>query len=370
KIFDEILLTPSQSGTKVTFYLDKESAAFYSEKLLKDILKEHYFPLIDAKLKDAYIDLYRKEIKILLNGNEIKLIPSVLDIIEDRSNTVISVHRKPRARVILGRLKETTCFSPGVMICTFGKVIERTYFKKEPREKEKIIGWIEAPYLIEAVTTDKCRFQAGNKTWEGFFRKAQTEFSDWLEKTGLLEKPVKRELNYASLEKEINSILKSLPELSFFHSEVKRDVAISDAEGERKEMGEGTQKVPGTKGREAEGKGVIVFPGDEPGTAPKPEPGDDIPATLHPRITRGGIRITEDDRPDLYQEAWFDGETVTVNKSHSAYIKSKNSDQLNYHFLKCIIMELIKFTMEKDPEPSYRKVFDLQEKFFKLWGEN
>ncbi len=49
------------------------------------------------------------------------------------------------------------------MIWTYGKVIERTYFKKEPKEKEKIIGGIEAPYLIEAITTDKCRFQKGNK---------------------------------------------------------------------------------------------------------------------------------------------------------------------------------------------------------------
>jgi sulfite reductase alpha subunit-like flavoprotein len=102
------------------------------------------------------------------------------------------------------------------MICTYGKVIQRTYFKKEPKEKEKIVSWIEAPYLLEAVTTDKCRFQNGNKVWEGFFRRTQNEFSKWLEETGLIARPLRRELDYNNLEKEINSILKNIPELSFF----------------------------------------------------------------------------------------------------------------------------------------------------------
>jgi len=25
--------------------------------------------------------------------------------------------------------------------------------------------------------------------------------------------------------------------------------------------------------------------------------------------------------------------------------------------------------MDKDPEPSYQKVFEIQQKFFKMWGE-
>jgi len=370
RIFDETTLTLSHFGTKVTLYLDRESSIIYSERFIKEILKEHYLPLIDVRLKGAYKNLYSEELKILLNGNEVKSIPSVLNIIGDRKDIAISVHRKQLAHGLFGKLTETTGIEPGIMVCTFGKVIERTYFRKEPKEKEKITGWIEAPYLIEAVTTDKCRFQAGNKTWESFFRKAQAEFSNWLEKTGLLEKPVKRELNYAGLEKEINNILKNIPELSFFYREVLRDVAIPDEEGERRKAGEGVQKVPGTRMGESEGEGVIVFPGDEPGTAPMVDSGDGKPATLRPRITKGGIRITEDERSDLDQEAWFDGETVTVNRAHAAYQKSKNNDLLNYHLLKCVIMELIRFNIEKDPDPSYQKVFELQQKFFKLWGEH
>jgi hypothetical protein len=37
--------------------------------------------------------------------------------------------------------------------------------------------------------------------------------------------------------------------------------------------------------------------------------------------------------------------------------------------LKNVALSLIEFNMEKDPEPSYKKVLELQEKFFRMWGE-
>jgi len=368
KIFDGKLLGLDHLGTKVTIYLEKESANFYTEEVIRYALVEHYFPLIDCKLKEEYKAFYKDGIKILLNDNEIILEPSLLDVLEQRKDVEIRLYRQ-KAMGLIGIIQNESPHLPGIMICTYGKVIERTYFKKEPKEKEKIVGWIEAPYLIEAVTTDKCRFQKGNKVWEGFFRKAQNEFSQWLEKTGLMERPVRRELDYTNLEKEINSILKNLPELSFFRATTQRNVAIPDELGEQRETAEGTQKVEGTLGGESRGEGVSIHPGEEPGKAPTLEKGEDISATPKPRTVKGGIRITEEDRPDLDKEAWFDGETVTLNKSHPAYNKAKNSGLLNYHILKSAVLSLIEFNLEKETEPSYQKVFELQQKFFKIWGE-
>ena len=376
-IFDGKVLDLDNTGTKVTLYLKKASTNFYTEEPIKDALSEHYFPLIDCELKGRYKEsfckdgIYKDGIKILLNGSEMSIEPSILDEeeIEDSEPMVIKVSCRPEVKGIVGKAQNTDNFSSGVMICTHGKVIERTYFKKEPKEKEKIIGWIEAPYLIGAVTTDKCRFQKGNKDWEAFFRKAQKEFSKCLEKTGLMEKPVRRELDYINLEKEINSILKNLPGFTFFGSRTQRDVAIPDTSGEKREMGEGIQEVPGTIGGETTGGGVSVHPGEEPGEAPTTEPGEGITATPKPRTVRGGIRIAEDDRPDLDKEAWFDGETVTLNKSHPAYNKAVVGRVLNYHILKAVVLSLIEFNLEKEPEPSYQRVFELQQQFFKVWGE-
>jgi len=371
KIFNAELLSLDHIGTKVTLHLKTQSIDFYTDETIKEVLLEHYFPLIDSKLKKTYKEaIYEDGIRFLLNGDEITY-PPFESLLEDRKDIVIRVYRKPMAIGMFGRIKDTNTFYPdsGIMICTYGKVIERTYFKKEPKEKEEIVGWIEAPYLIEAVTTDKCRFQRGNRVWEGFFRKAQNEFSKWLEETGLLEKPVRRELNYANLEKEINSILRNIPELSFFASRTQRDVAIPDENGESRKMGEGTQKVPGTVGGETTGEGVSIHPGEEEGEAPTIELGDGDIATPKPRTVRGGIKILGIERPDKDEEAWFDGETVFVNTSHPAHTKAKASGLLNYHLLKAIVMGLIEFNLEKEPDASYQRVFELHRKFFKLWGE-
>jgi hypothetical protein len=363
-------LSLNHLGTKVTIYLEKESADFYNEEVIRDTLIEHYFPLIDCKLKEAYKVFYKDGVRIFLNGNEIILEPSFEDVLEHRKDIVIKLYRQQKAIGLMGIVQNKNhILQSGVMICTYGKVIERTYFKKEPKEKERIVGWIEAPYLIEAVTTDKCRFQKGNKVWEGFFRKAQNEFSKWLEETGLIERPVKRELDYTNLEKEINSILKNFPELSFFGSTIKRDVAIPEEAGEQRETAEGAQKVEGILGGESSGEGIFIHPGEEPGKAPTLEKGEGVSATPKPRVIKGGIRIAEDERPELDKEAWFDGETVTLNKSHPAYNKAKNIGLLNYHILKATVLSLIEFTLEKETEASYQKVFDLQQKFFKIWGE-
>jgi len=371
KIFDGKVLSLEHPGTRVTFYLNQKSADFYNEEVIRDTLIEHYFPLINCGLKEAYKKLYYKNgIQILFNDKEIILQPSFRDALKYEKGIVITLYHQPKAIGLIGIIQnEDRILQPGVMICTYGKVIERTYFKKEPKEKERIVGWIEAPYLIEAVTTDKCRFQKGNKVWEGFFRKAQNEFSKWLEETGLIERPTRKESDYINLEKEINSILKNIPELSFFQSTIKREVAIPDEAGQQRETGEGTQKVEGTLGGESSGEGVSVYLGEEPGKAPTLEKGEGISATPKPRVVKGGIRIAEDERPDLDKEAWFDSETVTLNKSHPAYKKAKDMGLLNYHVLKAVILSIIEYTLEKETEPSYQKVFDLQQKFFKIWGE-
>jgi len=363
-------LNLSQFGTKVTFYLKEKNKDFYNKKNITETLVEHYFPLIDKKLRELYKEEYKDGVRIFMNEKEVVIEPSILDILEKRKDIPIIFQRKLKAIGIIGVIKNFPyLIIPGVMLCTYGKVIERSYFKKEPINKEEIIGWIEAPYLIEAVTTDKCRFQGGNKTWEGFFRKVQREFTKWLQDTDLLEKPSKRELNYTNLEKEINSIIKNLPEFSFFGSRIQRDVAIPDINGEKKQMEEGTPKNPGTIRGETSGEGVSVHPGEELWESPTLKPGKDIGATSKPRTVRSGIRIAEKERPDLDNEAYFDGETVFINKSHPAYKKAKTIRLLNYHLIKATVLELVKFCVEKEPEASYQRVFELQQKFFKVWGE-
>jgi hypothetical protein len=386
EIIDDRILQLDHRGTKVSLYLDSESKSFYTEELVKEILTEHYLPLLDPALlkvytgetpvlKDkrstltVYRPIYDKGLKFILNGEIIAKEP-IQDMLTRQDEVSLSVYGKPKARGFFGLAKDDAPeVLRGIAISTYGKIIERTLFKKEPREKQLIIGWIEAPYLIEAVTTDKCRFQVGNKTWEGFSRKAQAEFSKWLDETGLSEKTVERKPDFSSLEREINSILKNFPELTFFGFRTQRDVAIPDEAGEQRELGEGTQKVPGTKGGNTGGEGISVYPGAEPGKAPTLELGTDVPATPHQRIIRGGVGFAYEEQPELAKEARFEGDTVYINMSHPAYKRAEKEKLVRYHILKSVVLSLIEFHLDNDPEPSYQKAFELSQRFFKLWGE-
>jgi len=377
----------SGTGTRVSLYLHESCRGFYTASLVKQILEDHYCPLLDRQLVNVYTgdrpllkggkgrlevyrELYRKGLKFVVNGSVITSGP-----IEARLN-----HRKEFSILRYGRPQGWGFFGlaeeplsehlQGVGITTYGKIIERTWFKKEPRHKDRIFGWIEAPYLIKAVTTDKCRFQGGNKNWEGFFRRAQKEFTTWLEGTGLLEKREPRPLAFPELEREINRILKQIPSLTFFGTRAVARVAIPDESGQERSLGNGTQKAPGIKGGPGTGGGIDVYPGPEEGVAPTVEPGSGGRAEVHRRVIRGGVRLGFEERTDLSNEGWFDGETVVINTAHPAYLRSSRArEAANYHILKATALELTRFSMDQDPEPSYQKAFELLGQFFTLWGQ-
>jgi len=386
RIFDGHTLDLKQTGTKVTLYLDDESRKYYTIELIIKTIEEHYFPLLDEKLLliytgqspilvdgerslTTYKPIYKIGLKIIVNGKEIVREP-LQNVLEKQKRVSIKVFTRPKAQGFFGLTKyEIDENTQGIAVCSFGKVIERTWFRKEPHDKRRITGWIEAPYLIEAVTTDKCGFQRGNKTWEGFFRRAQADFAKWLEEIGLSERPTERKPDLSNLEKEINSILRNLPELTFFGTRTERHVAIPDEMGEQRELGEGTQKVSGTVGGETSGQGVSVYPGDEPGQGATLNLGEGVKATPHQRTIRGGVQMSPVWRDDIQKEAWFDGETIFINEAHPAYERAKRERLDNYHLLKTAVFSLIEFKLQRDPEPSYQEAFELSQRFFRLWGE-
>ncbi|MEW5947122.1 MAG: ATP-binding protein [bacterium] len=362
KIYDGELPTISDPGTKVSFYMKKAKVPFYTDDKIINALIEHYYPLVDHKMKELYTAIYDKGLNIYFNGREIIREPLLQDLIDKKKDIVITVHNKPKAIGFFSLIKKDENFSPGIMVCTYGKVIERTFFKKEPREKNKITGWIEAPYLIEAVTTDKCRFQKGNRIWGSFFRKTQSEFSSWLEEHGLIEKHSIKGQVHINIEKEINDILKNLPELSLFGRDVLKDVLVKDLTGEP-QAEERYQDILVKTGKKAITKNSSTRQGEQVKWGAEP-------VKPKPRIIRGGIKIAEDDKPEIEKESWFDGvEIVTLNKSHPAYNKALKQETLNYHILKSIILALIEYVIEKETESSPQRVLDIQQRFFRLWGE-
>lgn len=359
--------TLKDHGTKVTLYLNRKSKNYYSEDRVKQIIYEHYFPLVDRGLRDYYRqEIYKNNLRICVNGKEL-VEKSILEKPEKVHKFHITHYGRTKAWgrfVLLNNAKDDGL--EGVAVCCFGKVIERTFFKKEPRNKERIVGCIEASYLIEAVTTDKCRFQKGNKTWDGFFRKAQKEFSLWLEDVGLIDKIGPKESGFQELEHELNQIIKQIPEFIFFGGRVRQTVNLPVGGEEESGFNITAQNTPKMQ---IERTGQRTNQGDDSGEDKPISSGEGHEGAMQTRTIKSGIRLAFEDRVDQPKECWFDGETVSINTRHPAYEKSKKKGFLDYHIPKCAVLSITEFIMEKDPEPYYSKVFEISEKFFRIWGQ-
>jgi hypothetical protein len=289
------------------------------------------------------------------------------------------VQRKPRARGFFGVLAadEQSIYPPGVAVCTYGKVIERQWFRKEPLDRERVFGWIEAPYLIDAVTTDKCRFQHGNRLWEGFFRKAQDEFATWLEESGLTHRqPPRQATAVASLEREINEILRAIPELRVFGGRQRTVVPIINPDspmqftlGQAPEAGESRPPRDGGGGAAAEAALDATVP-PETGVNPTATPGEGVPGETRERVVRSGVRLATDDRPQPGYEAYFDGATVVVYTGHPAYRRAERERTAAYHLLKCVALSVARYYVEEQAEEaSGSTALDIVDRFFAAWGQ-
>ncbi len=153
-ITDNRVLQLDHRGTKVSLYLDSESKSFYTEELIKEILAEHYLPLLDPVflkvytgetpvLKDKrstlmiYRPIYDKGLKFILNGEVIAKEP-IQDMLTRQDEVSLSVYGRPKARGFFGLAKYNAPeVLQGIAISTYGKIIERTLFKKEPRVKNR-----------------------------------------------------------------------------------------------------------------------------------------------------------------------------------------------------------------------------------------
>lgn len=377
QVIEHELPSLDHQGTKIVLYLGHESKHFYSRKLIHRWLLEHFYPLVDRGIRKQYpalITRYDNGVTLQLDGKPL-LETALENKLAHFQEMTVKLKNETKAIGWFGVYtgNDDLPIPPGIMLCTYGKVIERSYFKKEPRDKDQIYGWIEAPYLIEAVTTDKGRFIKGNKRWETFFKRAQNEFTIWLEKNKLIERaPRKSAAQFAGAEREINSILRNMPELSMFASQAREDGAVIGpgdelvASGDRLPPKLDADEMAEHEPNPAEGERTF----EEKNAAMLSTLGEAMTGEIRPRVIRGGVHISEETRDDKSEEAWFDGTTVVINLAHPAYRKATQSNTLNYHLFKCVCLSVIEFTMEnQSQEPSWRQVLDLQRKFFSLWGE-
>lgn len=368
--------TLTDNGTKTTLLL-KEASPLLRKGELERIITTHYYPLFDPLLSEIYriTQIYPLGIHFLINGRAfVPDMPLGDKAVKEKHEFALQVMRG-RTKRILGRgyfiLSESELEQPGVVISTWGKVIKRgEWFRKFPRDMERIWGIIEAPYLIESLTTNKLDFITQGETgknWRHFYKEMQKVFGEWLEQVGRLEKKRAIADEAASLEKEISEILPLVPDLqTIFVKNIIQDVPVPDASGlESFSLKPGTQIVSGTQRGQQKGAGVPIHPGPDDGTGPEEATPEGPRGTRVLRNIKSGPKIAFLSLPDQPELGFVDGDTVVLNSGHPAYEKAQRRGAVWYHHLMSVAWAL---TQEKGAESS-NEGLALLGKFFTAWGK-
>ncbi len=369
--------TLKQNGTKTTLFLKEEVSAPLRESELKRMLATHYYPLFDPFISVIYqmTGIYPAGIRFFINGNSFIPDTAIDSKVVKEKHEFVYVVTQRRSKRILGRgyfvFSQKELEQPGILISTWGKVIKRgEWFRKFPRDMPKIWGIIEAPYLIESLTTNKLDFIADGETgknWRHFYKEMQKRFGEWLEHTGKLEKKKATVDEAAALEAEISEILSMVPDLqTIFAKSTVRDVALPEtSSSEFFNLESGTQLTAGTKRGEQEGSGIPVHPGTDDRKGLGKTSGEGIPGTLLPRNVKLGPKIAFLSLPDQAELGFVDGDTVVINSGHHAYEKAQSAGFVRYHQLMSVAWAL---TQEKGAE-SANEGLVLLAHFLAAWGE-
>jgi len=164
----------NNTGTRVEiFFNEKANINYGTLGKLKDVLFQHYAPLFDEKFLEFYnlVKCYEKAPNFFVNDIPIKPINFIEDYkMTKYTQTILKTYgkkRKPLGYAFFGLIPEKKKFeTPGVLLCTGGKVIKPDFLNQFPGElMSRIFGIADLPNFVKFLTTSKCDFnRAKNPT--------------------------------------------------------------------------------------------------------------------------------------------------------------------------------------------------------------
>jgi len=347
--------TLTHQGVKVTMRLKPRAVRALEQYGVEKIVQEFYNTL-----------LYKGSPVILVNGKNVN--PWEVDA--ERELTVrLGLGRGKNAvgKFILAKGDVDEEFQ-GIAVVTYGRTIERTFFKISTQLQSRITGWIIADHLIRSALPNKAGFHTDKSDWKNFVKAMKREFSKWIAeiegvKEGVITPEKQRELD--KLLREVRRILSEIPELSnIFGGSVTRKVGIQDPKGElRGAIQEGSQFVSGTLGGNGTGGQSVAVVGSDMSKSWS-KGGGNIKGTVRRRRMRFGPKFYEDNYPNrLDDEVWLEGDVIVINSANPVYQKAKQLKNLWYHRLKCTVNVLIEYAGLEE------RAIEMQKKFFAAWGK-
>ena len=323
------------TGTKVQVFFSKTTKVKYKNtEDIKEILFRHYTPLFDEKFLEFYslIKCYERSPRFVVNGTPINPVDFKTHYQMSNYEQFLLKTRdkgaKPIGYAFFGLVPDTfELEEPGVLLCTWGKVVKPDFLNQYPGElMHRIFCIAEIPNLVKFLTTSKSDFnrRRNPKEFNTYYSPLRDKFTDWLKTMGIDRREEMKGEESKELEREISRIMASFPEISeLMHRWASKKVHMISSKGEEAiTEAEGSQTIPEGKGTKGISEGIIGPDVGGEDQAYIPDKGGKKRGTSISRRSRAGLKFAFSNVPEKEEIGWVDGDIVYINSGHPSYKKT------------------------------------------------
>ncbi len=332
-------------GTAITINLSKSNSLLLSKNFILETIYRHFYPLLYSEFfQIIYRYIYKKGIKFFVNNEEVSL--SNLDLPRPFKTFKISIGKRSKKVAGFGYLAKNKELKNnenkkymGLAVSTYGKIIKSgwEWIGILPKEPSLIQGVVEIPALAEILTTNKMDFLRDAVSLKKYYqyRKAiQEAIFPILEELGEEIKTEERVKKLSPLTKEIESaigyILNDFPEL----------ISLLGIRKIRKGPNLISEEIPLVKIIEKNPSQSMKAKEKEKSGKDRIEKKEKKEKKRGPRLIISFEERKEDSLARMIEN------TILINTSHPAYLKSKKENFEEYHILFCVAWVLSGFLEE------------------------
>ena len=359
-------------GTRVEVHFDsRRTIPKVDDAYLVKVLKRHYLPLFITEFTRSYsaIKLYPASPRFRVNGTEVgKTDLSTTASLKSYAQLKLRAGNRSIGWGALGvseRGFPVGNDNPGVLLCTFGKVVKSELFGQSTGALgANLFGVVEIPELVKYLTTNKGDLKRGPGITAGLNRlldPVRDELKAFLLKHGVA--PVNQNRNQLSskLERELTRMVKSLPELRDFDGLLRKSSVLrKSANGSLSTSVDGSRHTRESSSSLENNSSSSAGGGGE---SRKQDESGNTRAKRQRSRRNQGPRVAFESRPSRGETAWIDSNTIVINSGHSAYPKGTGQEQLTFCMF-AMGIALDKAEVVQVPEgESY------VDKFITAWGQ-
>ena len=238
----------------------------------------------------------------------------------------------------------------GICVIVHGRAILRQeFFGVYSDINDRITGYVHADFLVEELAGDKTSVKKATGGWRWLSEKIGEQFADFAKEIGAIREEKPDEDILRRITKDLNDLIKHFPELQDVLKKIQREVLIKKHLGSvRTKLSVGAELTRGIEAKFKGGKGVPVWPGEQPERAPTGELGEEDALRIR-RKAKGNVYITFQTKPDVKRESWFSPEgVVVINRAFPTFMRAKRLGKATevYHNERSAIEAIFNYAVE------------------------